>query len=242
MQPSSGDVFIASPPKCGTTWVCQLVQTLRSRGDMSFEVRRCAKLCCACCLWYCCRRCRLHFTAAGLAVVERQSLESRRHLALLHYRQHVNTCHASARQLRPPLFQSCLLAPSFTLQEINLVIPCIEMAWDGGYKDLQAPQASGASAGNHQWLAAVLSRCMCTRHDATAGWCAALAIKGYACHASPRSTVLLPAALEPTGLQDTHLVRGGHGSTSGCWQVSNWLPRILPLPPGLLATRCASEA
>ncbi|PRW56116.1 sulfotransferase isoform A [Chlorella sorokiniana] len=61
MQPRSGDVFIASPPKCGTTWVCQLVQTLRSRGDMSFE-------------------------------------------------------------------------------EINLVIPCIEMAWDGGYKDLQAPQ------------------------------------------------------------------------------------------------------
>ncbi|KAI7840353.1 hypothetical protein COHA_005899 [Chlorella ohadii] len=37
MQPRSGDVFIASPPKCGTTWVCQLVQTLRSRGDMSFE-------------------------------------------------------------------------------------------------------------------------------------------------------------------------------------------------------------
>ncbi len=39
MQPRSGDVFIASPPKCGTTWVCQLVQTLRSRGDMSFEAR-----------------------------------------------------------------------------------------------------------------------------------------------------------------------------------------------------------
>ena len=47
MQPRSGDVFIASPPKCGTTWVCQLVQTLRSRGDMRFEVCRCAALCCA---------------------------------------------------------------------------------------------------------------------------------------------------------------------------------------------------
>lgn len=36
-QPGPEDVFIVSPPKCGTTWVCQIVQSLRSRGDMSFE-------------------------------------------------------------------------------------------------------------------------------------------------------------------------------------------------------------
>lgn len=56
MQPRSGDVFIASPPKCGTTWVCQLVQTLRSRGDMSFEVGvvpRCAALWVLCCAVLC---------------------------------------------------------------------------------------------------------------------------------------------------------------------------------------------
>lgn len=26
------------------------------------------------------------------------------------------------------------------------MIPCVEMAWDGGYKDLQAPQASALCA------------------------------------------------------------------------------------------------
>ena len=60
-QPSAGDVIIVTPPKSGTTLVCQIVQSLRSRGDMSFE-------------------------------------------------------------------------------EINLVIPCLEMAYDYGYRDLNAPQ------------------------------------------------------------------------------------------------------
>ena len=36
-RPKPGDVIIATPPKCGTTMVCQIVQSLRSNGDMSFE-------------------------------------------------------------------------------------------------------------------------------------------------------------------------------------------------------------
>jgi len=36
-RPKHGDVIIATPPKCGTTMVCQIVQSLRSNGDMSFE-------------------------------------------------------------------------------------------------------------------------------------------------------------------------------------------------------------
>ena len=60
-QPRPQDVFIVTPPKCGTTLVCQIVQSLRSRGDMSFE-------------------------------------------------------------------------------EINLVIPCLEMAYDSGYTNLDGPQ------------------------------------------------------------------------------------------------------
>lgn len=60
-KPHPDDIFIVSPPKCGTTWACQIVQSLRSGGDMSFE-------------------------------------------------------------------------------EINLAIPCVEMAHDYGYTDLQAEQ------------------------------------------------------------------------------------------------------
>lgn len=60
-KPSPGDVFVVTPPKCGTTLVCQIVHSLRSGGDMSFE-------------------------------------------------------------------------------EINLVIPCLEMGWDYGYRDMDAPQ------------------------------------------------------------------------------------------------------
>lgn len=60
-RPSPGDVIIVTPPKSGTTLVCQIVQSLRSGGDMSFD-------------------------------------------------------------------------------EINLVIPCLEMAYDYGYCDLDAPQ------------------------------------------------------------------------------------------------------
>lgn len=60
-KPTQEDVFIVSPAKCGTTWVCQMVQSLRSRGDMDFE-------------------------------------------------------------------------------EINLEIPCLEMAWDSGCKELDLPQ------------------------------------------------------------------------------------------------------
>jgi hypothetical protein len=31
------DIMLVSPPKCGTTWLCQIVHMLRARGDMSFE-------------------------------------------------------------------------------------------------------------------------------------------------------------------------------------------------------------
>eukprot|EP00941_MAST-03F_sp_MAST-3F-sp1_P001963 g1963.t1 len=36
MKPRKGDVFISTYPKCGTTWTCQIVHCLRSRGDMNF--------------------------------------------------------------------------------------------------------------------------------------------------------------------------------------------------------------
>ncbi|PSC71632.1 sulfotransferase [Micractinium conductrix] len=36
-KPRSEDVMVVSPAKCGTTWLCQIVQSLRSRGDMDFE-------------------------------------------------------------------------------------------------------------------------------------------------------------------------------------------------------------
>lgn len=34
--PQSNDVIVVAPPKCGTTWMTQIVHQLRSRGDMSF--------------------------------------------------------------------------------------------------------------------------------------------------------------------------------------------------------------
>lgn len=36
-QPDPSDVFIATYPKCGTTWLQQMVHTLRTRGDMDFR-------------------------------------------------------------------------------------------------------------------------------------------------------------------------------------------------------------
>ncbi|XP_028406625.1 amine sulfotransferase-like isoform X6 [Dendronephthya gigantea] len=36
-QPRSDDVFVASPPKCGSTWMQQILHQLRSGGDMSFD-------------------------------------------------------------------------------------------------------------------------------------------------------------------------------------------------------------
>ena len=36
-KPRSKDVFVVTPPKCGTTWMQQILHQLRSGGDMSFE-------------------------------------------------------------------------------------------------------------------------------------------------------------------------------------------------------------
>ncbi|MGI9316356.1 MAG: sulfotransferase domain-containing protein [bacterium] len=36
-QPDPSDVFITTYPKCGTTWMQQMVHCLRTRGDMNFE-------------------------------------------------------------------------------------------------------------------------------------------------------------------------------------------------------------
>ena len=36
-RPEPSDIFIATYPKCGTTWMQQLVHCLRTRGDMEFE-------------------------------------------------------------------------------------------------------------------------------------------------------------------------------------------------------------
>jgi hypothetical protein len=36
-KPSSTDVFIVTPPKCGTTWMQQIVHGLRTRGSMDFD-------------------------------------------------------------------------------------------------------------------------------------------------------------------------------------------------------------
>ena len=36
-RPAPTDVFIATYPKCGTTWVQQMVHSLRTKGDMDFD-------------------------------------------------------------------------------------------------------------------------------------------------------------------------------------------------------------
>jgi len=36
-QPQPGDVVISTYPKCGTTWMMQIVHGLRSKGDMNFD-------------------------------------------------------------------------------------------------------------------------------------------------------------------------------------------------------------
>src|SRR6185436_8589797 len=36
-KPNPTDVFIVTPPKCGTTWMQQIVHGLRTRGSMDFD-------------------------------------------------------------------------------------------------------------------------------------------------------------------------------------------------------------
>ena len=36
-KPRESDVFIVTSPKCGTTWMQQIVHQLRSGGDMEFN-------------------------------------------------------------------------------------------------------------------------------------------------------------------------------------------------------------
>jgi hypothetical protein len=40
-KPDPTDVFIVTPPKCGTTWMQQIVHGLRTRGSMDFEEISC---------------------------------------------------------------------------------------------------------------------------------------------------------------------------------------------------------
>lgn len=45
LAPRSDDVFIATSPKCGTTWVQQIVHSLRTRGDLDFDEISCVVPC-----------------------------------------------------------------------------------------------------------------------------------------------------------------------------------------------------
>lgn len=40
-QPGPKDVFVVTPPKCGTTWMQQIVHGLRTRGSMDFDEITC---------------------------------------------------------------------------------------------------------------------------------------------------------------------------------------------------------
>lgn len=116
--------------RCGTTWVCQIVQSLRSRGDMDFEeinlVGRAAETPRPSRRWFPRTPCTNRQPASLIAFrSSSRQLEWQRPLLCLPGEPgHLLLCSHATRPHRPSL----------------QAIPCLEMAWDGGYGEPDQPQ------------------------------------------------------------------------------------------------------